>query len=220
MSATNWLPEQLRAYLLEVAVREPPVLASLRKETEDLGVGHMHSSPEQVHLIQFLIELTGTKRIIEIGCFTGYGTLGMAMALPNDGQVITLDVNDDWVNLGHSHWAKAGVDGKIEYRSGIALESLTTLLAEGRSSTFDLAYIDADKKTYPDYFELALRLVRTGGLILFDNVFWNGSVAEDDNHERQAKTLRKLTADLAEDPRVSMTIVPIGDGLALARKRT
>ena len=204
--------------MLAASPPEHPCLEALRQATDQLNVGKMHSPPEQVRLIQFMVELTGAKRIVEIGCFTGYATLAMALALPDSGKVVTLDVNDQWVDIGRQYWRQAGVDHKVAYRSGLALESLDRLIEEDGEDHYDLAYIDADKKTYPQYFERALSLVRPGGLLLIDNVFWGGSVADPDDHHHQAETLRNLNAALRQDQRISMAMLPIGDGLTMARK--
>jgi O-methyltransferase len=157
--------------------------------------------------------------VLEIGCFTGYGTLAMALALPPDGRVLTLDVNPDWVELGRRAWRDAGVEAKIEVRFGLALTSLDQLIDAGRAGSFDLVFIDADKKSYDAYYERSLILTRPGGLILIDNMLWGGLVADPANTDRQTEVLRALNAKLRDDERISLALVPIGDGLALARKR-
>jgi O-methyltransferase len=179
----------------------------------------MQIAPEQGQLMALLVELTGARRVLEIGCFTGYSALAMALALPPDGRLITLDVNRDWSEIGRQAWREAGVEGRIEVRIGLALESLDQLLAGGAGESFDLAFIDADKKSYPDYYERALKLVRPGGLILLDNVLWGGTVADPDDREHQTTTLRTLNAALHRDERISLALLPIADGLTLARKR-
>jgi predicted O-methyltransferase YrrM len=166
-----------------------------------------------------LVELTGACRVLEIGCFAGYSTLALALALPPDGHMITLEANPEPVEIGRRAWAAAGVADRIEVRIGLALESLQALLEEGRAGTFDLAFIDADKKSYDAYYERALQLVRAGGLILLDNVLWGGAVADQTNHERQTEVLRALNAKLQRDARISLSMLPLGDGLTLARKR-
>jgi predicted O-methyltransferase YrrM len=157
--------------------------------------------------------------VLEIGCFTGYSTLAMALALPADGRLLTLDVNPDWVELGRRAWREAGVEDRIEVRFGLAEASLDQLIEAGEAGSFDLAFIDADKKSYDAYYERSLVLVRSGGLIMIDNVLWGGAVADPANRDRQTLALRALNAKLHGDPRVSMALVPIGDGLMLARKR-
>jgi predicted O-methyltransferase YrrM len=213
------LSEPLYDYLLSTSLREHPALAALRAETARLPEAGMQTAPEQAQLIALLIELCDARRALEIGCFTGYGTLAMALALPPDGRVLTLDVNPQWAELGRRAWRAAGVQGKIETRFGLALDSLDSLLAEGAEGSFDLILIDADKKSYDAYYERSLRLVRPGGLILLDNVLWGGLVADPANRDRQTETLRALNAKLHADARISLSVVPIGDGLTLARRR-
>ena len=213
------LDDRLHDYLLANSLREHPCLRALRDLTVRHEHGGMQSSPEQVQLLALLIELMGATRVLEVGCFTGYGTLGMALALPPDGRIVTLDVNEDWAAIGRRFWREAGVEGRIELRLGLAQESLDALLAERGPASFDLAYIDADKKGYDDYWERALRLVRPGGLIALDNVLWAGAVADPADTSHQTEALRRLNAKLHRDQRVTLSLVPIGDGVTLARKR-
>ena len=213
------LPDRLHAYLLEVGVREHPVQRELRLATDVLADGGMRSSAEQAQLLAFLVELIGARRVLEVGCFTGYGTLAMALALPPGGGVVTLDVNAEWAELGRRHWQAAGVADRIELRLGLATDGLNRLLAEGEAGTFDLAYVDADKKLYDLYHERALELVRPGGVVALDNVLWSGRVADPQDTDRQTQALRALNAKIHADPRVSPVLLPIGDGLTLARKR-
>jgi len=213
------LSDRLQDYLLAVGLREHPELQALRLETDALPDAGMRSSAEQVQLLGFLIELTRASRVLEIGCFTGYGTLGMALALPPGGRVVTLDVNDHWAEIGRRRWRAAGVAGRIELRLGPALETLETMLDEGEAASFDLAYVDADKKLYDRYYERALALVRPGGIVALDNMLWRGEVADPDNKDRQTLALRALNAKIHGDSRVSALLLPIGDGLSLARKR-
>jgi predicted O-methyltransferase YrrM len=213
------LTDRLYDYLLAASLREHPALARLRAATARLPEAGMQTAPEQGQLMALLVELCGARRVLEIGCFTGYGTLAMALALPPDGRLLTLDVNPEWVALGQRAWREAGVAEKIEVRFGLALASLDQLIAGGASGSFDLAYIDADKKNYDAYYERSLVLVRPGGLILIDNVLWGGLVADPENTDHQTETLRALNAKLRDDGRVSLALLPIGDGLTLARKR-
>jgi predicted O-methyltransferase YrrM len=213
------LTERLYDYLLANSLREHPALARLRAATAELPEGGMQIAPEQGQLMGLLVELCGARQVLEIGCFTGYGTLAMARALPPDGRVLTLDVNPDWVELGRRAWRDAGVEAKIEVRFGLALTSLDQLIDAGRAGSFDLIFIDADKKSYDAYYERSLILARPGGLILLDNLFWGGLVADPANSDRQTEVLRALTAKLRDDERINLALVPIGDGLALARKR-
>jgi predicted O-methyltransferase YrrM len=217
---TLTLTEPVYNYLLANSLREHPALERLRAETARLPEAGMQSAPEQAQFMALLIEAIEARHVLEIGCFTGYGTLGMALALPPEGRLLTLDVNPDWVELGRRAWREAGVEGRIEVRFGPALTSLDRLLDEGRAGSFDLIFIDADKKSYDDYYERSLNLVRPGGLILLDNVLWSGRVADPDNAERQTEALRALNAKLHADPRISLSLLPLGDGLTLARKRS
>jgi predicted O-methyltransferase YrrM len=213
------LDERLHDYLLSASLREHPAQARLRAATADLPEGGMQTAPEQGQLMGLLVELTGARHVLEIGCFTGYGTLAMALALPAEGRLLTLDVNPDWVELGRQAWREAGVEDRIEVRFGLALDSLDRMIEAGAAANFDLVYVDADKKNYDAYYERSLVLVRPGGLIMIDNVLWGGAVADPDDRDRQTEALRALNAKLHADPRVSTSLVPIGDGLMLARKR-
>lgn len=213
------LTERLHRYLLANSLREHPALEQLRDETSRLPGAGMQIAPEQGQFMALLVELTGARRVLEIGCFTGYSALAMALALPPDGGLITLEANPEPVEVGRRAWAAAGVADRIEVRIGLALERLDELLQEGSAETFDLAFIDADKKSYDAYYERALKLVRTGGLILLDNVLWGGAVADPADHERQTEVLRAMNAKLHRDERISLSLLPIGDGLTMALKR-
>ena len=216
---TPGLDARLRAYLLEVGLREHPALRALREVTDRLQEGGMRSSAEQAQLLAFLVELTGAERLLEIGCFTGYATLAMALALPPGGRIVTLDVNADWAEIGRRYWRQAGVEDRIELRLGLALDSLDALLAEGARGSFDLVYIDADKKRYEDYLDRALGLVRPGGLIAADNVLWHGAVADPEDRSRQAQALRRFNRRVHDDPRLALCMLPVGDGITLLRLR-
>jgi predicted O-methyltransferase YrrM len=213
------LTEELHAYVLANSLREPQPLARLREETARLPDPDMQIAAEQGQFMALLVELIGARRILEIGCFTGYSALWMALAMEPGGRLITLDVNREWIEIGRRAWREAGVEDRIEVRLGEALASLDALLAEGAGESFDLAFIDADKKNYDAYYERAMALVRRGGLILIDNVLWHGTVADPHNPDRQTAALRALNAKLREDDRISLSLLPIADGLTLARKR-
>lgn len=214
------MTDRLRDYLLEATVREPPVLARLRQETAALGSpAGMQISPDQGRFMAVLVQLSGARRIIEIGTFTGYSSLTMALAMPPDGHLLACDVSEEWTAIARRYWAEAGVADRIELRLGPALGTLDSLLADGRAGSFDLAFIDADKTSYADYAERCLRLLRPGGLILLDNMLWGGAVADPADTDPDTVAIRSLNRSLADDPRVDFCLVPIGDGVALARRR-
>jgi len=176
----------------------------------------MSASPDETQYIAFLIELIQAKNVIEIGVFKGYTTLAMALAVPKDGKVIALDTNEEYSAIGKKYWKKAGVEDKIDLRIGPAVESLQKLIDEGKSNTFDLAFIDADKPNQTNYYELCLKLIRPGGLILVDNVFWDGRVLESqDKWNNDTKAIVEANKRIKEDERVSISTIPIADGLTL-----
>lgn len=216
---TIGLDEKISSYLEQATLRETAAQRALRLESDGHEFASMRSSAEQVQLLGLLIELMGARHVLEVGCFTGYGTLGMALALPEGGRITTLDVNDQWAAIGRRYWQEAGVADRIDFLSGEALKGLQRLLMDYGPGHFDLAYIDADKKSYDLYYEAVLTLLRPGGLVALDNVLRGGAVADPDDQSHQAVALRNLNAKIQADPRVSMSLVPIGDGLMLARKR-
>jgi O-methyltransferase len=211
------MSDRLQEYVLTQGLREHPVLRELRLLTDGLPDSSMRSSAEQAQLLAFLVELLGASRVLEVGCFTGYGALAMALAMPPCGRLVTLDVNDEWPAIGRRHWERAGVADRIELRVGLALDGLDGLRAEG--AVFDLAYVDADKKLYDAYYERALALVRPGGVVALDNVLWGGAVADPADTDHQTLVLRALNAKILADPRVTSVLLPVGDGVTLARKR-
>lgn len=213
------LDDTLYAYLLEVSLREPEVLRRLREETAGLEEADMQIAPEQGQLMALLCELLGARRALEVGTFTGYSALVVALALPDDGRVVTCDVSEEWTRVARRYWAEAGVSHKIDLRLGPALVTLDALLAEGREGTFDFAFLDADKPNVGAYYERALALVRRGGLVAIDNVLWSGRVIDPTAKDRDTEAIRALNAALRQDQRVTLSLVPIGDGLTLARKR-
>ncbi len=213
------LDPALEAYLAAFGGREHPVLAELRAATDALPDGGMRSATVQVQLLALLIQLSGAAQVLEIGCFTGYGTLAMAAALPEHGRIVTLDINADTTDIGRRYWAKAGLADRIQLRLGPAMVTIEALFREGAARSFDLVYIDAEKKRYPDYYEAALDLVKPGGLVALDNMLWHGAVADPSDQSRQTETLRGLTRTIHSDRRVTPVLLPIGDGLMLARKR-
>lgn len=212
------LTDRLYDYLLRVSVREPPVLAELRTETAKLPAAGMQIGPEQGQFMALLVELIGARRTLEVGTFTGYSALAVALALPPEGRVIACDVSEEYTRVARRYWAKAGVEHKIELRLGPALQTLGALLAGGGAGSFDFAFIDADKNNYDGYYEQALLLVRPGGLIAIDNVLWGGAVVDPEKRDEDTVAIRALNEKLKGDDRVSLSLVPIGDGLTLARK--
>ena len=217
-TATIILDEKLREYLLNISVKESEILRELREETAQMEYSAMQISPEQGAFMSFLVELIQAKRTLEIGVFTGYSALVVAMALPEDGIVTACDVSEEWANVGMKYWKKAQVEDKIDLRIAPALKTLDQLLSEGKQGTYDFAFIDADKIEYQGYFDKSLELLRIGGLIAIDNVLWGGSVIDDSIQNLSTKAIRKFNKKLYQDDRVSISMVPIGDGLTLARK--
>ena len=217
-TATIMLDKKLREYLLNVSVKESEILRELREETAQMEYSAMQISPEQGAFMSFLVELIQAKRTLEIGVFTGYSALVVAMALSEDGIVTACDVSEEWANVGMKYWKKAQVEDKIDLRIAPALKTLDQLLSEGKQGTYDFAFIDADKMEYQGYFDKSLELLRIGGLIAIDNVLWGGSVIDDSIQDSSTKAIREFNENLSSDPRVSISMVPIGDGLTLACK--
>lgn len=218
-NATLGLPVDLHEYLLEVGVREPGLLRELREETAAMPEHDMQIAPEQGALMAVLVELIGARRCVEVGTFTGYSSLIVALALPADGSLVCCDISREWTDIAQRYWERAGVADKIELRLGPALDTLDAMLAEDLAGTFDFAFLDADKDRYPEYSERLLSLLRSGGLLAIDNVFWGGDVADPAVDDPSVRAIRRMNQALAEDGRVSLAMVPIADGLTLARKR-
>jgi len=213
------LNDTLYDYLLTVSLREPEVLRLLRAETARHPRAEMQIAPEQGQFMALLARLIGARRALEIGVFTGYSALWVALALPPDGQLIACEVNEAYTAVARRYWEAAGVADRIALRLGPALKTLEALLAEGAAGTFDLVFIDADKETYDAYYERALELVRPGGLILLDNLLMGGRVADPAHREPPVEAIRRLNEKLCRDPRVDYALLPIADGLGLARRR-
>ena len=212
------LDETLYRYLLTVSLREPDVLRQLREETAQLPQAGMQITPEQGQFMQMLIRLIGAGKVLEIGVFTGYSTLAMALALPEDARIVACDINETWTGIGRRYWALAGVSHKIELRLSPALDTLDRLLADGQSGAFDLAFIDADKENYDGYYERALDLVRPGGLIVIDNLLWGGKVVDPAVNDVDTTAIRALNQKIHHDSRIYYSLLPIADGLGLAVK--
>jgi predicted O-methyltransferase YrrM len=216
---TIGLSDELAAYVVEVGVREPDVLARLREETAAIPQHGMQIAPEEGAFLAMLVELTGARRCIEIGTFTGYSAIAVALALPGDGQLVCCDVSQEWTSLASRYWDEAGVADKIDLRVAPAAETLDQLLADGEEGTYDFAFVDADKAGYDGYYEQLLRLVRRGGLIAFDNMLWGGEVLDQDSEDEDTLALRALNTKLAGDERITLCLLPVADGVTLARRR-
>ena len=213
------LGDDLYAYLLEASLRERPLLTRLRRETASQFGAQMQIAPEQGQFMALLAELIGARRVLEIGTYTGYSTLVVGLALPEGGRIVTCDLSDEYTRVARRYWAEAGIARRVDLRIAPAIQTLDGLIAEGSRESFDFAFIDADKENYEGYFERCLALVRPGGLIAADNVLWNGKVADPDVHDEDTQAIRNFNARLHGDERVSLSLVPIGDGLTLARRR-
>lgn len=211
------LDARLHAYLVSSEPPEHEELRKLRERTATMPNARLQIAPEQGHFLAFLVRLMGARRVLEIGTFTGYSALAMALALPADGCLVTCDVNEEWVDIGRPYWARAQVADKIDVRIGAALESLTFLAAG--DSAFDLVFIDASKDEYDAYYEKALMLVRQGGLIVLDNMLQNGRVADPADSGPRTVPIRALNDKISRDERVDRVVLPVGDGMTLARPR-
>ena len=213
------LTPRLHDYLLAVGVRDHPVLKRLAAETDTLADANMRIGPEQGAFMALLVELMGAKRYLEIGVFTGYSALAVALALPEDGQIVACDTSEEWTAMAQAYWAEAGVEGKIDLRLAPALETLDDLLAEGAANSFDFAFIDADKSEYAAYYERVLELLRPGGLMVVDNVLCGGRVSDAGDTSADTLSRRDFNAALHQDKRITLSMIPVADGLTLAVKR-
>lgn len=218
LKKTMGLEDQLYNYFLSVSLREADLLQQLREETARLPNAIMQIAPEQGQFMALLIKLLGAKKTLDVGVFTGYSSLCVALALPKDGKIVACDVSEEYTTTARRYWQAAGVADKIDLRIAPALDTLDQLLAEGQSETFDFAFIDADKGNYDNYYERSLQLIRPGGLIAIDNVLWSGRVADSQNREGSTQKIRAFNEKLHKDQRVTLSIVPIADGLTLAFK--
>ena len=217
-TATIILDEKLREYLLNSSVKESEILRELREETAQMEYSAMQISPEQGSFMAFLVGLINGKRTLDIGVFTGYSSLVVALALPEDGYVTACDINTEWTDIARKYWKLAQVEDKIDLRIAPALETLDELLTDGYGGTYDFSFIDADKINYQQYYERSLELLRSGGLIAIDNVLWSGRVIDDHSGDPNTEAIREFNKKLYQDERVSISMVQIGDGLTLACK--
>ena len=213
------LTDELYGYLLEISLREPPVMTRLRAETAAMPRAGMQIAPEQGQFMGLLVELIGARLCLELGTFTGYSALAIAEALPPDGRLICCDIDAEATALAERYWAEAGLADRIQLRLGPALDILAEIEREYPPGSFDLVFIDADKQPYDRYYETALRLLRRGGLVLLDNVLWMGRVADPARNDPDTAALKRLNQKIHGDARVSLSVLPLGDGLTIARKR-
>jgi O-methyltransferase len=213
------LTPALYEYLLGASLRETPELRTVRAETATMAQSNLQIAPEQGQFMQLLLLLCGARRVLEIGVFTGYSSLAMAQVLPPDAQLLACDVSREWTDVARRHWQRAGVDSRIDLRLGPAAETLQKLIEDGQAGSWDFAFIDADKSGYDGYYEQCLTLLRPGGLIALDNMLWGGAVADAERQDEDTRAIRSLNLKLRADLRIDLSLVPIGDGLALARKR-
>jgi predicted O-methyltransferase YrrM len=214
---TICITEELYEYMLSVSLREPEVLKDLRRETALDENSNMQISPEQGQFMALLVKMLGAERTLDIGVYTGYSSLCIAMSIPEKGRVVACDVSREWTDIARRYWRRAGVEDKVELHLVPAKQTLKKLIEEG-TTTFDFAFIDADKKNYDQYYEKCLQLIRPGGLIAIDNVLWDGAVADTGNDDPDTVAIRALNHKIHTDPRVEISLVPIADGLTLARK--
>lgn len=213
------LTAEVHRYLLANSLREAPVLARLRALTETLPEARMQIAPEQGQFLQWLVRLLGARHCIEVGTYTGYSSLAVALALPADARLIACDISEEWTRIAMQFWREGGVEGRIELRLQPALHTLDALLADGGGGTFDFAFIDADKGNYLAYYERLLVLLRSGGVICVDNTLWSGAVADSTIDDADTKAIRAFNTHVHRDERVDLSLLPIGDGLTLLRKR-
>jgi predicted O-methyltransferase YrrM len=215
--ATYGLDETIRAYLLANEPPEHPLLAELREVTSTMSRSRMQIAPEQGHFLAFLLRLIDARRVLEVGTFTGYSSLCMALAMPPNGRIVACDSSREWTDVARRFWAQAGVAERVELRLGAAVETMRTLIAERQQ--FDFAFIDANKEDYDAYYESALQLVRRGGLIAIDNTLRDGRVVNPQETDLSVTTVRDLNAKIAADERGDRVLLPVGDGMTLVRKR-
>jgi predicted O-methyltransferase YrrM len=215
---TITLTDELYQYLLSLSVPEPPVLQRLREETAADSEADMQIAPEQGQFMGLLVKLMGARFVLELGTFTGYSSLCMAMALPPHGRIMTCDISKKWTDIAQRYWKEARVENRVELRLGPALDLLDRLLAEGHERRFDLIFIDADKENYVGYYEYSLKLLRPGGLIIVDNVLWSGKVIELEMQDPETVAIRNFNEHLKHDSRITRSIIPLGDGMILAVK--
>ncbi len=218
-SRSSFLPDAITAYINRTTLREHPVMSELRETTAKHAHAGMRTGADQVQFLQLLVRLIGARKCIEVGVFTGYSALGVALALPADGSIVACDVSEEYTSVGKPFWQRAGVAGKIDLRLAPASQTLDGLIAQGGSGRFDFGYIDADKTGYDAYYERCLKLLRANGLLAIDNVLWSGAVTDAGQTDADTVALRALNEKIGADERVDASLLPIGDGLMVVRKR-
>lgn len=216
---SEFLSQQISEYIHSVSVREPAILRRLREETAAHPMGGMQIPPEHGQFLALLMQLMGARRTLEVGVFTGYSSLAVALALPDDGTILACDVSEEYTSVARRYWKEAGVDHMIDLRLKPALETLKELIAQRQHNRFDFAFIDADKSNYEGYYEYALELVRPGGLIAIDNVLWHGRVVDPQANDPDTLAIRALNKKLLGDSRINLSLLPVSDGLTLCYKR-
>jgi predicted O-methyltransferase YrrM len=219
MSKRSLVSEAVEHYAFNVIARETPLQKRLREETARLPEAQMQIGPDQGAFMALLVRLIGARRTLEVGTFTGYSSLAVAAALPEDGKLIACDVSEEWTRIARRYWQEAGLSGRIDLRLGPAKETLAGLLRDGGADSFDFAFIDADKEEYDAYYESCLKLIRPNGLILVDNALWSGAVADPTKNDPETAAIRALNAKIRDDVRVEACLLTVGDGVMLARKR-
>jgi len=216
---TIGLTDALYDYVVQTTHRDDDILSRLRDETSGLEYAGMQIAPEQGQFMALMARLTGARRAIEVGVFTGYSSLCVARALGEEGHLVACDVSEEWTAIARRYWEDAGVASRIDLRIAPATETLDGLLADGLAGTFDMAFVDADKANYDAYYERCLELVPSGGLIMIDNVLWGGAVIDEGDTSEDTEAIRALNVKMGTDERIDMALLPVGDGLTLARKR-
>ena len=217
--ATPGFEPALSQYLATISPPEAPILSQLRQETAALPASLMQISPEQGQLLGLLVQIIQPQRVLEIGVFRGYSALAMALHLPPQGQLIACDLDAQATAIAEHYWQQAGVRDKIQLRLAPALETLTELIAAGQAGSFDLVFIDADKRLYEQYYEVALQLLRPGGVMAIDNILWQGRLWQEADHSPRTEAMRKFNQKLRDDKRIYLSVLPLGDGMSLALKR-
>ena len=213
------LEQGLYDYLLQHSLREPKLLAELRAETAKLPQANMQIAPEQGQFMAMLARIIGARRYLEVGTFTGYSAVAVSLAMPQQGETTCLDISEEWTTIAQRYWIRAGLADRIHLHLAPASETLEALIRDGWSGDYDMAFIDADKTGYADYFEACLTLVRPGGLILVDNTLWDGKIADENEHDEDTRAIHAFNQRIFDDQRIDLSLLPIGDGLTIARRR-